>query len=140
LDPNLFHLDWERTGEVLAAIVVLSFFVERALALLFENRHFIARFDGKGVKEPIAFLACVLVCWQWDFDAVSMVILAEKTSLIGQLITAGVIAGGSEASIKLVHDVLKVKSGKQAEVDAQAEAETHAKAAAAAARAVKGLA
>jgi len=27
MDPNLFHLDWERTTEVLGAIVVLSLFV-----------------------------------------------------------------------------------------------------------------
>lgn len=48
MDPNLFHLDWDRTIEVLAAIVVLSFFVERALALLFEHKWFIARFRNRG--------------------------------------------------------------------------------------------
>ena len=38
MDPNLFHLDWERVGEVLTAIVVLSFVLERALAVPFESR------------------------------------------------------------------------------------------------------
>jgi hypothetical protein len=38
MDPNLYHLDWERTLEVLATIIVLAFVVERALSLLFENR------------------------------------------------------------------------------------------------------
>lgn len=38
MDPNLFHLDWERTFEVLLTIAVLAFFVERAFAPLFENR------------------------------------------------------------------------------------------------------
>jgi hypothetical protein len=38
VDPNLFHIDWERTLEALVAIVVLSFVVERACAILFESR------------------------------------------------------------------------------------------------------
>jgi hypothetical protein len=31
MDPNLFHLDWERLAEVLAAVVVMAFLIERAL-------------------------------------------------------------------------------------------------------------
>lgn len=110
MDPNLFHIDWDRTLEVLVAIVVLSFFVERALALVFENRHFVAKFKGKGVKEIIAFAVAFLICWRWEFDAISMIILAEETSIPGEAITAGVIAGGSKASIALFHNVMGVKS------------------------------
>ncbi len=40
-DPNLFRLDWERTIEVLAAIVLLSMLLERALSLVFESRLYI---------------------------------------------------------------------------------------------------
>ena len=40
MDPNLFHLDWERLIEVLITIVVLAFFLERSLSLLFESRFF----------------------------------------------------------------------------------------------------
>ena len=54
MDPNLFHLDWERVGEVLTAIIVLAFVLERALAVLFESRLFVKRFEGKGVKEWVA--------------------------------------------------------------------------------------
>lgn len=32
MDPNLFHVDLERLSEVLIAIIVLSFFVERPRA------------------------------------------------------------------------------------------------------------
>ena len=42
MDPNLFHLDWERVSEVLVAIVILAFLLERALAVLFESRFFIS--------------------------------------------------------------------------------------------------
>jgi len=59
MDRNLFHLDWERTFEVLAAVIVLSLLLERALAPLFEHPAFIRRFDKRGVKEPLAFLAAL---------------------------------------------------------------------------------
>jgi hypothetical protein len=95
MDPNLYHLDWERTFEVLAAIVVLAFLLERALAPLFENRWWPARFDDKVSKELIAFVLALVVCLRWQFDAVSMIVLAGKTSPLGEVITAAVIAGGS---------------------------------------------
>lgn len=110
MDPNLFHLDWERTFEVLAALVVLAFFIERALAPLFENRWYLDRFDQKISKELIAFLLALVVCLRWQFDAVSMIVLAGKTTPLGAVITAAVIAGGSKASIKLFRDVLGFKS------------------------------
>jgi hypothetical protein len=110
MDPNLFHLDWERAGEVLVAIIVLSFVPERALAVLFESRLFIKRFEGKGVKEWIAAGICVAVCIIWKFDAISMIILTDKTTVFGEIVTGCVIAGGSKASIKLFQDVMDVRS------------------------------
>jgi hypothetical protein len=110
MDPNLFHLDWERTFEVLAAIVVLAFFIERALSPLFENRWYLDRLDPKLSKELIAFVLALVVCLWWQFDAVSMIVLTGKTSPLGSIITAGVIAGGSKASVKLFRDVLGFKS------------------------------
>ena len=41
MDPNLFHIDWERTLEALVGIIILAFIVERVSALLFESRFFI---------------------------------------------------------------------------------------------------
>ncbi|MFW6049920.1 MAG: hypothetical protein ACODAU_02030 [Myxococcota bacterium] len=113
MDPSQFQLDWERTAEALTVVIVMSFFVERALALVFEHRAFVLKLKGKGYKEPIAFAVAFAVCQVWDFDAVSMVIVAERTPLLGKIITAGVIAGGSKASIKLFHDVMDVKSSAQ---------------------------
>lgn len=110
MDPNLFHLDWERVGEVLAAIVVLSFILERALSLVFESKLFIKAFEGRGVKEWIAGIVCIAVCIIWKFDAISMIILADHTTVFGEIVTGSVIAGGSKASLKLFHDVLDVRS------------------------------
>jgi len=133
MDPNLFHLDWDRTLEALAGIVVLAFFVERALALLFEHRRFVAKFDESGLKEPIAFAVSAWVCWKWQFDAVSIVILADKISMPGILITGAVIAGGSKASVRLFQDLLKVRSDavkeKKEREEAQLDGKTSAKAA-----------
>lgn len=109
MDPNLFRVDWEQIIEVLAAVIVMAFVVERALALLFEHRLFVRAFENKGYKELIAFGLALLICTRWDFDIVSVVLSAETTSLLGQAITAGVVAGGSKASLKLFRDVLKVR-------------------------------
>ena len=110
MDPNLFHLDWERVSEVLAAIIVLSFVVERALALVFEHRLFVKYLDQSGLKEVIALGVSVGVCIGWHFDALSMIVLSDHTRRLGEVLTGGVIAGGSKASIKLFHDVLNIRS------------------------------
>jgi hypothetical protein len=110
MDPGLFHVDWEQLFEVLAAVVVLAFVVERGLALLFEHRWYVSRFDKKGFKEPIAFLVALLICWYWDFDLVSVLLTNDKVRFVGEILTAAVVAGGSKASIKLFHDLMDVRS------------------------------
>ena len=171
MDPNLFHLDWERTLEALVGIIVLSFLVERACAVLFESRWWISQFEDARVgklpgsdenvpsgqvnpaadnrvapaaenpssagenqakvktggsaepakqkalagqryplKEFLVFVLSLIICWVWKFDAVSIIMLSERTQLAGIVVTAGVVAGGSKASIALFHDLLKVRS------------------------------
>ncbi len=94
-------------------IVVLSFFVERALALLFESRFYINRAVGKSLKEVIAFGLGAFVCWYWDFDAFSVLMTKEKVTILGAVLTGAIIAGGSKASIKLFRDVLKFRSASE---------------------------
>jgi len=144
MDPNLFHLDWERVIEALVGIIVLSFLVERAGALLFESRWWIGRFedtriskqrqkpassenaqDDKNVnslsqkelpgqkyplKEMLGFVLALVICKVWDFDAVSIILLNEHTRLIGVVVTAAIVAGGSKGSIALFQDVLGIMS------------------------------
>lgn len=43
VDPNLFYLDFERVGEVLLTIVIFAMLLERALAVVFENRFLIEK-------------------------------------------------------------------------------------------------
>lgn len=111
MDPNLFHLDWDRLAEVLATIIVLAFILERALALLFESRGFVgSQLDLHGGKEIIAFIVAAAVCIYWKFDSISMIVLRDHATIWGDLITGGIIAGGRRASIKLFQDVLNIKS------------------------------
>lgn len=115
MDPNLFHLDWDRLLEVIFTVVAISIFLERALSLLFEHRWFIAKLDKKGFKEPIAFACALAICRLWEFDALSMIILQDKVTLLGEIITAGVIAGGSKGSVALFRTYLGWKSTAAAE-------------------------
>ena len=109
-DPNLFHLDWDRTFEVLATIAVVAVMIERALSLIFENHRFVTALKETGLKELIAFGVSGFVCWHWNFDALSSILLTDRTSHLGELITAAVIAGGSKGSVKLFRDVLGIQS------------------------------
>ncbi len=110
MDPNLFRLDWDQVIEVLVTVIVLSFFVERALSLVFEHRLYVKHLDEKGYKEPIAFALAFGVCKLADFDALSITLQRAAISNLGQIITAAIIAGGSKASIKLFHDVIDARS------------------------------
>ena len=110
MDPNLFHVDWAQLFEVMAAVVVLSFVVERGLALVFEHRWYVAKFKETGLKAPIAFGVSLLICAGWNFDLISVLLRSEQVGLPGMVLTAGVIAGGSKASIKLFRDLMDVQS------------------------------
>lgn len=127
MDPNLYHLDWERLFEVLITIVIMAFLLERALALLFESRVFINHVQGKSFKELIAFVVAALVCWFWDFDALSMIFLKSKVTIYGAVITGAIVAGGSKASIKLFRDIMGFKSTAEAARLAAEEAEEKGK-------------
>lgn len=112
MDPNIFAIDWERTIEVLGVIVLLAFFLERALAPFFESRYFIANLDKRSLKEVIAFLLGFLICWWWKFDAVSILLVSGSgsTSFPGYALTGAIIAGGSKASLRLFRDILGLRS------------------------------
>ena len=117
MDPLQFGIHGDVVAEVLGTIVLLSLFVERALAPLFEWRVFIERFHDNGVKEPIAIIASFLVVYLYGFDALAIVFSEEGNSPVGYIITAGVVAGGSKGSIKLFKDWLGFRSSTQKAVD-----------------------
>lgn len=109
MDPALFRIDWEILLEALSTLVVLSFLVERALAVIFEHRAFVERVEKKGVKEIIAIAVSYAVVQGVDFDVFAIVFHLDHPSKWGLFMTAAIVAGGSKASIKLFHDVLDIK-------------------------------
>lgn len=110
MDPSQFRIDWEVLVEVLVSIVVLAFFIERALSIVFEHRWFIEKFAHAGLKEPIAFLVSLAIVWYWNFDALGIVFHADVATWWGYLITAAIVAGACKAWLWLFHNLMQVKS------------------------------
>ena len=134
MDPNLFHLDYERLFEVIVTIVIMSFLLERALSVLFESRFFFTKVekqlpdpggvtvpadkpDGRGsIKEAIALVVAVACCYGWKFDAPTIILASsDKTTVWGTFLTGAIIAGGSKASIKLFRDIMGFMSSAEKE-------------------------
>lgn len=137
MDPNLFHLDYDKVFEALITIVFLSIFIERALSMLFEWRPFIYKTESgpivaslkglqegdpgydkiikkkkaSGLKEIISLIVSILVCWYWDFDALTIIfVTSEHMQIGGYIITGFVIAGGSKGSIQLFKNWMGIMS------------------------------
>jgi hypothetical protein len=120
MDPNLFHLDYERLIEVLVTIVIFSFFIERALALGFESRLFIkiygAKETRKGLKEVVALVVSIAVCIYWKLDALSIIMASySEMQIPGYILTGAIVAGGSKMSIKLFKDIMGFMSSAEKE-------------------------
>src|SRR5713101_1566683 len=114
VDPNLFALKWDQIFEVLMAVVILAFFQERALALIFESPAWLnyearRKRQHKGDFKPlVAFTVGALICVAWRFDAVSVILSRETITVLGSVLTGAVVAGGAKASLALFHDALGV--------------------------------
>ncbi|MET0795125.1 MAG: hypothetical protein ABW061_26640 [Polyangiaceae bacterium] len=110
-----FVIDTERLFNVLIVIVIASFLIERALALVFENKWLVDRLSNRGLKEPIAFAVSLAVCKHWNFDAISVLFGKPTNQLWGYVVTGAIIAGGSKASLVLFHNVIGAMSNAEAE-------------------------
>ena len=110
MEPLLFQLEWDVAFEVLATVVLLAFIVERALALLFENKFYDVPFGGTGLSEIIALSTAFGVVYYCRFDALAILMGREQMSWVGYLVTAATIAGGSKGAIALFHNVLNWQS------------------------------
>ncbi len=96
---------------ILWIIVVLSFMVERALAVLFEHRLWLrleTQFQLKGLKELVAVLLTYQLGARTGFDALALM-FHQPSVLQTRLVTALIIAGGSKGAVKLMQDVLGIK-------------------------------
>jgi hypothetical protein len=138
MDPNLFHLDYERLIELVTALSLISIFIERALAPILESGLFIdateakphipsqkiivdgqektlpeqkARPKRKGIREIIALAVSFAVCYSWDLDAMSILLQSKDVVTVpGMIITAGIVSGGAKGSNALFQNVLNTMS------------------------------
>lgn len=97
---------------MLGVTVVLSFIIERALAVPFEHKKIEALLLRHPLKEPIAVLVSLFVCMYWHIDVITALVpgSGRHPDFWGELLTATLIAGGSKASLKLFQDVLGIKN------------------------------
>lgn len=118
MDPIQFRVDWDVLIEVLSMVIVLAFFVERALSIVVENRLFInSKLDDNGFKEILGFIVSLAVVKFAGFDALAVLFKMEAARWPGYLITAAIVAGGSKASIKLFQDLMGIKSSARRQKD-----------------------
>lgn len=105
MDPTFFEINWERTIEVLTVIVILAFFIERALTLVFDTKLYENYFAPYHVKPLISFIVSFLVCWGWNFDALSIILVKGEMTVYGYGITAAIVAGGSKGALLLLRNI-----------------------------------
>ena len=117
MDPLTFGMNGDVVVEVLGTIVLLSLLIERFLSPFFEWRIVLDKIKEKGLKEPIAFALSFFIIYTYEFDAMAIIFTQDKNSIIGFLITAGVVAGGSKGAVKLFRDYLGWKSVAQKEAE-----------------------
>ncbi len=91
---------------MLFVILVLSVVFEVAMTPVFNWRYFLVHAEGKGWKTPIVTGAALLVFWSYDLDIIHdlLVALEMKSDGItfgGQLLTALLIAGGSDGVFRI---------------------------------------
>jgi hypothetical protein len=142
MTPELFHIDYGRLLETLVGIVVFSFLVERALAVVFESRIFIdwseasparklkrkdesgetrvveipASPKKRGIRELISVIVSVGFCLFIKFDAITIILQSHKEmTTAGMVFTGFIISGGSKASIALFQNVMGVMSSAERE-------------------------
>ena len=103
------------SGDVVFKIVwimaVLAFFIERALAVLFEHRLWLKledKFHLKGLKEIIAIAFAYNLCVWSGFDGLSLM-FQKVSSRYSLILSALVIAGGSKGAVKLMQGYLGIK-------------------------------
>jgi hypothetical protein len=107
-------------ANALTALVILAFFIERALATVFDWKLISQWLSDSKAKVPIAILTSFAVVVLLKFDilkafadsefakAAGVSGLPEDAWLVSYAITALILAGGSAAALKLMQDVLGI--------------------------------
>lgn len=119
MESAFFEFDAEVTLEVIATIIILAVFIERFLAMFFEWRVVLNLTHGKSFKEPVVFLVSIGIVYYYQFDALAILFQIHVNSIVGLILTAGVIAGFCKGATRLFRDVFGWKSAAQKVLDVQ---------------------
>lgn len=119
MDPGLFRIDRDVLAEVLAAIIVLSLSIERAVALLLGRRLFVQELGQQGIKEPIALGVSLAVVARRRFDALAVLFHRHATSGWEYFVTAANVTGRSKASVAPFHHVMNATRASVRDLEAQ---------------------
>jgi hypothetical protein len=123
-------MDMSKIGDILVKFLVLSVIFESALTPIFNWRIFLERFEEKGLKTPITVILALLTFWIYDLDIFREVLvsfgLPDKSGFVGKVITALLIAGGSNGVLTIFDKLhirdLKARKTKADEARAQLQA------------------
>ncbi len=111
-------IDTKKIGDVLIMLFVLSVVFEVALTPIFNWRLFLLHWEGKGIKTPLTIVLAFLVFWRYDVDIFARILEAfngaKSPGFWGKIVTAFLIAGGSDAIFRIftklkLHDPKKRK-------------------------------
>lgn len=110
--------DYSKLGSDLLVYLVLAVVLEMALTVIFNWRWFLKYAESKGLKTPIAILLGLSIALYYQLDVMSDVLNAMgmltceaqdvnasptqwPVSHVGQVVTAFLLAGGSDAFFRL---------------------------------------
>ena len=99
-----FGLILENVASVFALLIALSVIIERGLATVFGWKYYTKLLGGKGLKVPIAFGVSFLIANQVPVDLVALLFNGD-TSVLGQVLTAGLLSGGSKKVAETFGDI-----------------------------------
>ena len=100
----------ENVASVFALLLALSVFIERGLATVFGWKLYQKLLGGKGLKVPIALGISFLIANQVPVDLVAMLFNGD-TSVLGQVLTAGLLSGGSKKIAETFGDIKAATAG-----------------------------
>lgn len=137
--------NWDLVTQALIKVVILSFLVERSLAVMFDMDGLRALLKRKrDIKPIVAILVSVGACFALHLDAFAPLgaigaTLAE-IKWLGYFLTGLVVSGGSAGSVKLFQDILGFRRSSREQIKAVEELEQQAAATEARARVEKAQA
>ncbi|MCI5131172.1 MAG: hypothetical protein D3904_06525 [Candidatus Electrothrix sp. EH2] len=103
--PEQMNPDLNAVTGVLIVILVLSVVFEVAMTPIFNWRIFLKYGEGKGWKTPIVIGTGLIVFWSYDIDIIRDLMNSlgqtKDISRGGQLLTALLIAGGSDGVFRI---------------------------------------